>query len=317
MLNYVQFLPDILSNYPLNIVQHEHLRTSENVVVKLISETGQPYALRIRKIIGTYQEQIMSELVILRDFAEFAHADVPAPLLTRAGELFCIVRVGDETYMCIIFYWVPGVHVAGHDITFQQMGFMAYSVAQLHSFALQYKSPAGLVRPVYDENWFFGTKSWTTTPDFVSRFNPDDAVYLRSVNDTIRSYLRTYPRNPSTFGLIHYDLHVGNFLFHESGANMIDFDECGFGYYLFDLAHILFEFIEHPQFDVFKNTAVEQYAAATTTARFSDRDLAMFLALQGIAYANWLYRIFWRDGNVEAMNYWVPIIVKRLKTILR
>ena len=311
MTNYSQFLPQILSNYPLTIVHHEHLRTSENVVIKLVSDSGRSYALRIRKILGSYQEQISSELVVLRDFSERTQADIPAPLPTRNGRLFCTVTAGGDAYMCIVFSWVAGVHLGAGEITPRHMAFMAQAVSLLHNFSSAYHPPSSLVRPVYDEEWFFGAPSWTTSADFVGRLDPDHAAYLRAADDTIRARLREHPRNAASFGLIHYDLHAGNFLFHENGANMIDFDECGFGYYLFDLAHILFEFIDDPRFGAFKDVVAEHYAGA----RYSDRDLALFLALQGIAYANWLYRIFRRDGNTDAQKYWVPKIVERLKKV--
>ena len=116
--------------------------------------------------------------------------------------------------------------------------------------------------------------------------------------------------------MIHYDLHVGNFLFDHDNANMIDFDECGFGWYLFDLAHILFEFIEDARFDAFKQVVAENYGAGRGCSAYSDSELNLFLALQGIAYMNWLYRIFRRDRNTDARKYWVPVIISRLKTVM-
>ncbi|MFH0880947.1 MAG: phosphotransferase [Lentisphaerota bacterium] len=315
MLNYSQYLPQILENYPVVVVQHEHLRTSENVVVKLLSETGQPYALRIRKIMGSYHEQILSELICLRDLREYSGADIPAPIATRSGQLFCVINVEGGAYMCVLFSWVAGVHVSAREITLSQMGAMARAVSLLHNFSSGYRPPAGFVRPVYDEQWFFGSSSWSTSGDFVSRLHPGEAAYLRTVNDAVRERLRAYPRNEASFGLIHYDLHVGNFLFHEDRANMIDFDECGFGYYLFDVAHILFEFIDDSRYNAFRKVVTEQYAAARSVEPVPDGSLDLFLALQGIAYMNWLYRIFWRDGNEGALPYWVPKIVQRINIL--
>ena len=38
------------------------------------------------------------------------------------------------------------------------------------------------------------------------------------------------------WGLIHADLHEGNYLFHNEKIRPIDFSHCGFGYYLYDMA---------------------------------------------------------------------------------
>ncbi|MGD9872726.1 MAG: phosphotransferase enzyme family protein [Kiritimatiellia bacterium] len=315
MTGYAHLLPQIFENFEFRVLSHEHLRTSENAVIKLLTDSGKSYALRIRKIIGSYKQQITSELIVLRDFSESTGADIPSPLATRSGELFCIVNDDGNDFMCIIFSWVGGVHLGGNDITPAHMASMAKAVAQLHRFSSSCHPPEKLVRPVYDDAWFFGDKSWTASSEFVSRLDPDDAAYLSAANDSIRARLRQYPRNADTFGLIHYDLHVGNFLFDGDKANMIDFDECGFGWYLFDLAHILFEFIGDQRFDSFKKVAADNYGAGRGISPYSDSDLNLFLALQGIAYMNWLHRIFWRDGNTDAQKYWVPVIVRRLKSL--
>jgi len=40
-------------------------------------------------------------------------------------------------------------------------------------------------------------------------------------------------------GLIHADLHLGNALFWSDEVRVIDFDDCGFGYWLYDIAFAL------------------------------------------------------------------------------
>jgi Ser/Thr protein kinase RdoA (MazF antagonist) len=314
MIHLSDILPGVLECYPITMVHHEYLRTSENAVVKVRAADGTLYALRIRKLLGAYREQIQSELIVLRDLRHGTGMDIPVPVATRTGEWFCLFTVGGDPYVGVLFTWVAGVHVGGHEITLTQMSQMAQSVAQLHDFSRSYHPPAEFVRPVYDAAWFLGSASWCTGAEFVQRLNPGDAAFLRRLNDRMDAFLHSYPHNEATFGLIHYDLHAGNFLFGDGAANLIDFDECGWGYYLFDLAHILFEFVEHPDFALFKRTAVQQYAVQAGPVE--DDDLTLFLALQGVAYANWLYRIFRRDGNEEAMVYWGPTIVRRVKAIM-
>ncbi len=41
------------------------------------------------------------------------------------------------------------------------------------------------------------------------------------------------------WGLIHADLHEGNYLFYNEQIRPIDFGRCGFGYYLYDIAQSL------------------------------------------------------------------------------
>ncbi len=124
------------------------------------------------------------------------------------------------------------------------------------------------------------------------------------------------PRTAESFGLIHYDLHPGNFLFDGSQARMLDFDECGHGFYLFDLAHLLFEFMEHPRAPDFRRAALESYAQSRDIPPVPGTDLTLFLALQGIAYVNWLHRVFRRDGHADGAEYWLPMLVRRIRIAL-
>ena len=316
MLDSARILPQVLDRYALDVVRHEHVRTSENVVLKLLTGDGRAFALRIRKTAGADPAPILSELAVLRDFGAQSGAIVPIPLPARDGRLCCPVTVEQETFLCAIFSWVPGVHVAADRIAPAQMAAMARAAAQLHAFSATYRPPADFVRPVYDDAWFFGSGTWSADPEFVALLAAADTAYLREANRIVRDRLRLFPRDPDTFGLIHYDLHVGNFLFENDAAHLIDFDECGFGHYLFDLAHVLFEFIEDPRFPDFRAVALAEYAAGRSGRAIPAADLQLFLALQGIAYVNWLHRIFRRDGNADAAAGWIPRIVRRLRTVL-
>ncbi len=316
MFDSAQILPQVLERYALDVVRHEHVRTSENVVLKLLARDGRAFALRIRKTAGAGSAHILSELAVLRDFGARAGATVPVPLPARDGRLFCPVAVEQETFQCAIFSWVSGVHVAADQISPPQMAAMARAVAQLHAFSAAYRPPADFVRPVYDDAWFFGPGTWSADPEFVARLAPDAAAYLQEANRTVRDRLRSFPRAPDSFGLIHYDPHPGNFLFENDAAHLLDFDECGFGPYLFDLAHVLFEFIENSRFPDYRDAAHAEYAAARNGRAISEADLQLFLALQAIAYVNWLHRIFRRDGNANAAAGWIPRIVRRLQAVL-
>ncbi len=315
-MNESPLLSRILAGYDLRVVRHEHLRTSENRVERIEADDGQSYVVRIRRILGDYRERIQSELEVLRDYGAVARGNTPAPLPARDGRLYVEVAHEGAGYLGVVFRWVPGKHVGGQDLTCGHMAAMARAVGDFHGFARGYAPSAGFDRPVYDEEWFFGRDSWRASCPFLERLGTEQVEPLRSADAAVESRLRQQPRGAETFGLIHYDLHAGNFLFHDGVANMIDFDECGWGWYLFDLAHILFEFVEDPRFSGFKSVVAEGYAGAGAGRSYCAGELDLFLALQGIAYLNWLNRILLRDGNTEAMVYWVPVLLRRFRVLV-
>lgn len=55
----------------------------------------------------------------------------------------------------------------------------------------------------------------------------------------IKSQLRQYGRDTATYFLIHADLHAGNLLVHGDDITLIDFDDCGYSWFLYDLGSFL------------------------------------------------------------------------------
>ena len=62
----------------------------------------------------------------------------------------------------------------------------------------------------------------------------------------MRKRLRALPTGREHFGLIHADLRLANLLVDRGRTAIIDFDDCGFGWYLFDLATALSFLEERP-----------------------------------------------------------------------
>jgi Ser/Thr protein kinase RdoA (MazF antagonist) len=62
-----------------------------------------------------------------------------------------------------------------------------------------------------------------------------------------------------SFGLIHADLHLGNALFWRGGVRVIDFDDCGFGYLLYDIAVALWELRYRNDYEDFRSALVGGY----------------------------------------------------------
>lgn len=62
------------------------------------------------------------------------------------------------------------------------------------------------------------------------------------------------------FGLIHGDLHYENVLFHRGEACAIDFDDCGWGFHLYDLVVTLSELERRPRYDELHDALLQSYA---------------------------------------------------------
>ncbi len=69
---------------------------------------------------------------------------------------------------------------------------------------------------------------------------------LARLDRVVRQRLAALPRDRERFGLIHADLRLANLLVEGDRTAVIDFDDCGFGWYLYDLATALSFLEERP-----------------------------------------------------------------------
>ena len=57
----------------------------------------------------------------------------------------------------------------------------------------------------------------------------------------IKAHLDALPRDAESYGLIHQDAHPGNFFVDDAGQiTLFDFDDCVYGWYVYDIAMVVF-----------------------------------------------------------------------------
>ena len=66
-----------------------------------------------------------------------------------------------------------------------------------------------------------------------------ETVALQKFKD-LKRHLDTLPKDRDSYGLIHQDAHGGNFFVHEGKITLFDFDDCVYGWFIYDIAMVLF-----------------------------------------------------------------------------
>jgi Ser/Thr protein kinase RdoA (MazF antagonist) len=69
------------------------------------------------------------------------------------------------------------------------------------------------------------------------------------------------------FGLIHADLHQENYLFHGKQVRAIDFDDCGYGPFVYDLAVTLSELEHRADYPTLRAALLAGYAPCVHSRR--------------------------------------------------
>lgn len=143
----------------------------------------------------------------------------------------------------VLFTFLTGREPAEDKLlgSFERLGAVT---ARLHRHARLWPLPAGFSRPRWDVATMLGPRPiWG---DWRRGFGIDLARrrQLERLAACLERRLARFGRGPDRFGLIHADLRLANLLVEGEVTKVIDFDDCGFGWHLYDLAAAL-SFIEH------------------------------------------------------------------------
>ena len=115
--------------------------------------------------------------------------------------------------------------------------------ARLHLQSRQWTPPKGFTRKRWDVETILGPEPHWGHWRQAQGLDRDGATLLARATEALASKLHAYGTGPDTFGLIHADLRLANLMVNGDRLTAIDFDDCGFGWWAYDLASAL-SFIE-------------------------------------------------------------------------
>lgn len=115
--------------------------------------------------------------------------------------------------------------------------------ARLHLHARQWTPPQGFTRKRWDVDTILGTQPHWGHWRQAQGLDRDGEALLARATEALAAELHAYGTGPEVFGLIHADLRLANLMVDGDRLTAIDFDDCGFGWWAYDLASAL-SFIE-------------------------------------------------------------------------
>ena len=121
-------------------------------------------------------------------------------------------------------------------------------------------------------------------------FSRGERALVIETRDRLRGAMDRYGRDPSKFGMIHADLHDGNLLVGRGRLTVIDFDDCAFGWHVYDIAVALWHQRRSPGFDAIQDAFVRGYRTGRALADDTVQLIPMFLLVRGLAQIGWLHQ---------------------------
>jgi Ser/Thr protein kinase RdoA (MazF antagonist) len=145
----------------------------------------------------------------------------------------------------------------------------------LHEHASQFRIPESFVRPRWDHGGLFGRDAETDAG--WDRLTRRQQRLFEAVGERAGEVMERLGTGRSVFGLIHADLIFSNVLFHRGEACAIDFDDCGFGYFLYDLAILLDRIEMREDYPALRSALLDGYRQVRPLAGEHEAYLDLFL----------------------------------------
>ncbi|KLU09561.1 phosphotransferase enzyme family protein [Kocuria sp. SM24M-10] len=274
----------------------ELVKYRENYVFRLTEPTGTSYAVRLHRAGYRTDAEIRTELAYLQALGERG-LHVPEIVPAVSGELVCLVDAEDgETFYLDVQKWLENSSplgdvadaIAGTSAlepeTFRQLGVLT---AELHHHTMTIGRTPGFRRSAWDAEGLAGAAPLWGNPLAVQELNHDQAALLTGALSKLKAELEAIGTTPEVYGVIHADLTPENVLVQDGRLIMIDFDDFGEGWHLFDLATTLFFFVPHPRYDEYRQALLQGYRSARPVPdSFFDAWDAVLLA-RGTTYLGW------------------------------
>jgi Ser/Thr protein kinase RdoA (MazF antagonist) len=233
-----------LESYPLRVLRLAPLHHGHNTTFRVDGKDGRRYVLRTSLAGWRLLPHIEAEATFLAMLRAETDLVVPCPVQARDGAFVTTASVPGlpGSRHCALFEWMDGQFFRRR-LTPTGLRRVGRFTAVLHNYAERnHERLAALSRPSVQWEHRAGLDG-----DMARLM---DGVFLRE--DTLLSparralFLQARARietamselgtGADVYGLIHADLHQGNVLHYRGEVRAIDFDDCGWGHYLYDLA---------------------------------------------------------------------------------
>lgn len=286
----------------------------ENHVYRI--DTPTPLALRLHRRGLRTQAELLSEL----DWMAALQArglSVPRPIHAKDGAL-CHQINGQ---IVDVLGWLDGQPMGKHGRLNPAIdGPAAYhalgqAMAHLHLMSDDWTPPPHFQRPNWDLYGLLGEaplwgRFWENP-----RLTPDETALMRAARLKARTMLTAMPA--PDYGLIHADLVQENVLIgptpENGGPHLIDFDDGGYGYRLFDMATVLNFVLREPEPQPLHDAFIQGYLAIRPIDLAA---LPVFQTLRALTYVGWIVPRLSEPGADARHTRFITLACRMAQTLL-
>jgi Ser/Thr protein kinase RdoA (MazF antagonist) len=251
---------------------------TENPTFRVAADGRAPIALRIYRPGGRPAAEIRSELAWMTAARDEAGVPTPGVVAALDGDALVDVGAPGAPVYAVAFTLAPGQEAADDDLP-ALMPRLGALTAMLHRHARAWAAPDWFTRPRWDLATTLGdAPHWGPWQAGVP--DPEQRAQLERAAAVLVRRLARFGVDPARFGLMHADLRTANVLIHGDELTLIDFDDAGFSWYLYDLGATLTLNEHRPDVDDLIAAWVDGYRTIEPLPVEDEREIPTFVLLR-------------------------------------
>jgi Ser/Thr protein kinase RdoA (MazF antagonist) len=265
------------------------INVSENVTY-LVEANGYKQVLRVHRENYHSHYAIECELAWLNALHDEGKVNVPAAISGTNG---AVIQPASVTGLStprdlVMFEFLEGTtpdETADMSSKFYELGAIA---ARCHVHVRDWQKPKDFERLVWDEEAVFGVNStwgnWRDAPGI----DDEISLLLNQVETKVRTRLSAFGKGPDRFGLIHADMRLANLIIGPQGTQVIDFDDCGFGWFIYDFAAAISFIEDDPRVPDFQAEWLKGYRSVHHLSDADEAEIETMIMLRRMALLAWI-----------------------------
>jgi Ser/Thr protein kinase RdoA (MazF antagonist) len=265
------------------------LNLSENATYAVDdAATGERSILRVHRQRYHRRHEIESELDWLDALRHESDVTVPVVLPARDGDRVVTVdQRGTERHV-VHFAMVPGAEPDPDTLGVSDFHTLGGITAALHQHARSWRRPPGFERFAWDWEHCLGEQPrWGQWRAAVG-VGESEATTLDRARALLQRRLSDYGTGPEAFGLVHADLRLANLLVNNDTVTVIDFDDCGFGWYFYDFGTAVSFMEDDPALPEWQDAWTSGYRTRLSLPAEHEAMLASFVLLRRLLLLAWM-----------------------------
>jgi Ser/Thr protein kinase RdoA (MazF antagonist) len=278
----------------------ELLNVSENATFLVTDPDCGPSVLRVHRLGYHTEDEIASELTWMDALRAEAGVRTPRVLAARDGRRivtaaaggpgkFSTAERGGALRHCVRFEFLPGTEPAGSAADgpahFAELGEIT---ARMHAHAREWRRPAWFTRFHWDYPAAFGEQArWGRWQDGAG-VGPAEREILGRLDERLHQRLTAYGTSPDRYGLVHADTRLANLLVHDGAVSVIDFDDSGFSWYLYDLGTAVSFFEHDPAVPALIDSWLTGYRARGRLTAAHEAEIWTFILFRRLLLVAWI-----------------------------